>query len=210
LRLGDEKMSKSLGNVLTIKELVKRHDPEALRIHLLGTHYRSPLDFAEERVREAQKSLLRFRLLFEEAERPTNRVRGKLEERFTDALGQMERRFAGAMDDDFNTPQALGLLYDLVRMTNSVRAEGTLSFLAGVAMLRRLAAVLGLFTGESAPPPSQETALDPEEIERLIQARNQARRERKWEEADKIRHELGQLGIIIEDRPDGTIWRRQR
>ena len=210
LRFGDEKMSKSLGNVLTIKELVKHHDPEALRVHLLGTHYRSPLDFAEERVREAQKGLGRFRLLFEEADRLANRAPEKVAERFTEALGQVERRFVEAMDDDFNTPQALGVLYDLVRMTNSVRSESVSLFLAGVASLRRLAAVLGLFTGEHAPPPSREAALDAGEIERLIQARNQARRERNWQEADRIRHQLAQQGVILEDRPDGTIWRRQR
>ena len=117
VNLGGEKMSKSLGNTLTIKDLVRRHDPEALRLYLLGTHYRSPLEFGDERITEAGRALERLRALKEEAERiaargtPAPGPDGGL----FDQVAAQRARFEAAMDDDFNTPQALGVLFDLAR-----------------------------------------------------------------------------------------------
>src|SRR6185503_4396948 len=172
--------SKSLGNTLTIKELVRRHDPEALRLYLLGTHYRNPLEFADERITEAGRALARLRSLKDEAERiagrgtPAPGPDGGLFEQ----VAAHRARFEAAMDDDFNTPQALGALFDLARVLHTVReqvAQGTLgagAFLLGVGELVVLAQVLGLLEGTGRRPAS----LDPQvkaRIESLVYLRQE-------------------------------------
>jgi cysteinyl-tRNA synthetase len=157
VNLGAEKMSKSLGNILTVKELARRYDPEALRLYLLGTHYRHPLDFAEERVEEAARALGRLRALKEEADRiaskgtPAPGPDGGL----FDEVAAQRARFEAAMDDDFNTPQALGVLFDLARLLYTARdqvAHGTAGagpLLMGVGELLMLGRLLGLFEKQS-------------------------------------------------------------
>ncbi|MEX2224653.1 MAG: cysteine--tRNA ligase [Candidatus Rokuibacteriota bacterium] len=213
LNLGAEKMSKSLGNTLTIRELVKRHDPEAMRLYLLGAHYRHPLDFAEERIDEAARGLARLRGLVAEAEgmaargMPPPGPAGGLSE---DVAAQ-RARFEAAMDDDFNAPQALGVLFDLARLLHGARAQvaqgalGGGEFLLGVGELVMLARVLGLL--ERA---RKEVAVDPElkaRIESLIYLRQEARRQRDFKEADRLRDELSRLGVVLEDTRDGTTWK---
>ncbi len=213
VRLGEEKMSKSLGNILTVKELLRRHDPEALRLYLLGTQYRNPLEFAEEHVAEAARALARVRGLLEEADRlaasgtpAPGRDRGLFEE-----VSRHRQRFQAAMDDDFNTPQAIGVLFDLARSLQSYRGEmahGAVSvgpFLLGVNELLTLCRVLGL--AESA---RSSTVIAPEvreRIERLVQTRAAARARRDWVEADRIRQELVRLGVALEDTRQGTVWK---
>jgi cysteinyl-tRNA synthetase len=216
VNLDDEKMSKSLGNTLTIKELVRRHDPEALRLYLLGTHYRNPLEFADERITEAGRALARLRSLKDEAERiagrgtPAPGPDGGLFEQ----VAAQRARFEAAMDDDFNTPQALGALFDLARVLHTAReqvAQGTLgagAFLLGVGDLVVLAQVLGLLEGTGRRPVS----LDPQvkaRIESLVYLRQEARRQRDFGEADRLREELSRLGVVLEDTRDGTIWKLQ-
>jgi cysteinyl-tRNA synthetase len=213
LNLGAEKMSKSLGNTLTIRELVKRHDPDAMRLYLLGAHYRHPLDFAEERIAEAARALARLRGLVVEAERmaakgmPTPGPDGGL----LDEVAAQRARFEAAMDDDFNAPQALGVLFDLARALQGAReqvAQGTTgagAFLLGVGELVMLARVLGLLEGAR-----RDTAVDPQlkaRIESLIYLRQEARRQRDFGEADRLRDELSRLGVVLEDTRDGTTWK---
>jgi cysteinyl-tRNA synthetase len=201
VNLGAEKMSKSLGNVLTIKEIVKHHDPDALRLWLLGAHYRSPIDFSEERLREAGRALERFTPLFSDA-----RVRGpgtpEAPPLPADLAGFRER-FVTAMDDDFNTPQALGVLFDLAgalyeridRVGEDARAREAL--VTGVEELRRLGGVLGLFevgAGLAGPPP---------EIDRLVVERSAARQRRDWRRSDELRAEIRRRGWEVEDTPMG-------
>src|SRR6185369_14096138 len=214
VNLGDEKMSKSLGNTLTIKDLVRRHDPEALRLYLLGTHYRNPLEFADERIDEAGRALGRLRSLKEEAERiaargtPGPGPDGGL----FDQVAAQRARFEAAMDDDFNTPQALGVLFDLARLLHTAReqvAQGTLAagaFLMGVGELVTLCQLLGLLEGTGRRP----TAIDPQlkaRIDSLVYLRQEARRQRDFAEADRLRDELGRLGVVLEDTRDGTTWK---
>ena len=211
---GAEKMSKSLGNVLTLKELVRQHDPEALRLYLLGTHYRNPLDFAAERVTEAARALPRFRNLFEEADRlaakgtpAPGRDQGLLEE-----VAEARRRFEEVMDDDFNTAQAVAVLFDLAHRLQAFRSKVTQgeaaagAFLLGVGELLSLGRVLGLFEEGSRPPQSMDHALR-EKVEALVKARSDARRRRDWAGADRLRDELALLGVVVEDGPEGTIWK---
>ena len=213
LNLGTEKMSKSLGNTLAIRELVKRHEPDAMRLYLLGAHYRHPLDFAEERIAESARALARLRALVTEAERMAGRGTpapgpdgGLLEE-----VAAHRARFEAAMDDDFNAPQALGVLFDLARLLHGAReqvAQGTAgagAFLLGVGELVVLARVLGLLEGAR-----KESAIDPQlkaRIDSLVYLRQEARRQRDFAEADRLRQELGRLGVVLEDTRDGTTWK---
>ena len=213
VNLAAEKMSKSLGNTLTIKDLVRRHDPEALRLYLLGTHYRHPVEFADERIGEAGRALARLRSLKEEADRLASRgtpAPGPDGGLF-DELAAHRARFEAAMDDDFNTPQALGVLFDLARLLHGAReqvAQGTSgagAFLLGVGELVMLARSLGLL--EAA---RREVAVDPQRkarIESLVYLRQEARRQRDFAEADRLREELSRLGVILEDTRDGTTWK---
>ena len=209
-----EKMSKSLGNTLTIRSWCKRHDPEALRLYLLGTHYRHPLDFAEERIAEAARGLARLRAL-EGRRRSASPAAGTPapgpDGGLFDEVAAHRARFEAAMDDDFNTPQALGVLFDLARVLHGAReqvAQGTVgagAFLLGVGELVVLARVLGLLEGVR-----KEAAVDPQlkaRIESLVYLRQEARRQRDFAEADRLRDELGRLGVTIEDTRDGTTWK---
>ena len=215
VNLAAEKMSKSLGNTLTIKDLVRRHDPEALRLYLLGTHYRHPLEFGDERIVEAGRALARLRSLKDEADRIASRgtpAPGPDHGLF-DEVAAHRARFEAAMDDDFNTPQALGVLFDLARVLHAARdqvAQGTAgagAFLLGVGELVMLARVLGLLEGAR-----KEAAVDPQlkaRIESLVYLRQEARRQRDFGEADRLRDELSRLGVVLEDTRDGTTWKLQ-
>jgi cysteinyl-tRNA synthetase len=204
VNLGAEKMSKSLGNILTIKELVKRHDPEALRLYLLGTHYHNPLEFSEERVHESASALERLRRLPQEMERlaPVTPSGGP--------DGGLPRQVA-AMDDDFNTAQAVGVLFDLARVLHAYvdlveRGERAVAPLVdGVGVLVRLSNVLGLLERSPVRP---EMPLElRERIEALITERDAARKRRDWRRADEIRAEIESLGALVEDAPSGTHWK---
>jgi cysteinyl-tRNA synthetase len=210
VNLGAEKMSKSLGNTLEIREIVRRHDPEALRLYLLGTHYRHPVDYADERIDEAARALERLRALQDEAvrigapEAPSDRA-------LRAAIEAHRARFEAAMDDDFNTPQALAVLFDLARLLYTARdrvvqgAAGAGGFAAGVGELTTLARVLGLLE-----MPGRERAIDPAlqtRIELMVARRGEARRQRDFAEADRVREELHRMGVIVEDTPGGTSWK---
>src|SRR6185295_18490447 len=214
VNLGSEKMSKSLGNTLTIRDMVRRHDPEAIRLYLLGTHYRHPLEFSDERIAEAARALGRLSALKAEAQRiaaegspPPGADGGLLEE-----VAVHRARFEAAMDDDFNTPQALGVLFDLARVLNTARDQmthgtaGAGPFLRGVEELSTLAGVLGLLEGagrEREPVDAQLQA----RVESLVNRRQEARKQRDFAEADRLRDELTGLGVLMEDTPAGTTWK---
>jgi cysteinyl-tRNA synthetase len=214
VNLGAEKMSKSLGNTLWIKDMVRRHDPEALRLYFLGTHYRHPLEFGDERVTESLKALGRLRGLVEEAGRiaargtPPPGPDGSL----LDEIAAHRARFEAAMDDDFNTPQALGVLFDLARLLQGARAqvaEGRLAagiFLMGVGELVMLGRALGLLGADRRAERPVDAQLKAR-IESLLYLREQARKQRDFAEADRLRDELGVLGVTLKDSRDGgTTW----
>jgi cysteinyl-tRNA synthetase len=197
VNMGREKMSKSLGNTLTIRELAARHDPAALRLFLLGTHYRTPLEWSEERVQDSARALQRLWRPIDDAARLG--AEGAAADRpLLPDLATFRQRFVDAMDDDFNTPEALGVLFDLSRALRSVDSPAAL--LAGAQELRTLASALGL----QGP---QRGELDEARIDRLIEERAAARRDRNFKRADEIRAEIEQLGAILEDKPGGTAWR---
>jgi len=198
VNMGKEKMSKSLGNTLNIREIVKRHDPDALRLWMLGTHYRNMIEWSEERVEESARALDRLARLLHDA--VTVRDAGGAAS-LPPALAEFRPRFEKAMDDDFNTPQALGVLFDFGRALAEARdgqAGAPGAFVAGVAELAQLARVLGLF-GRGAPVDGPGAA-----VERLVAARGEARARRDFKRADELRDEIARLGWLVEDTPAGS------
>ena len=200
VNLGAEKMSKSLGNTLAIREMVKRHDPDALRLWMLGTHYRNQLEWSEERVHESARALERVARLPQDV----LALRGDAAPAALSApFADLRTRFEAAMDDDFNTPQALGALFDLARALAdardraSVEAASRATFVAGVDELTRLARALGLLArSPSVAGPSSE-------VERLVAARGEARARREWGRADELREAIANHGWLVEDTAAG-------
>jgi cysteinyl-tRNA synthetase len=214
VNLGAEKMSKSLGNTLTIRDLVRRHDPQALRLYLLGTHYRHPVEYSDERITEAARALARLTSLEAEVARLVTGEPSPVErdDQLRGEVAAHRARFEAAMDDDFNTPQALGVLFDLARLLYAARdrvaggSAGAGDVVAGVGELRTLARVLGLLEG----PGREEGALESElrvQVEALMEQRQAARSRRDFAEADRLRAALTRLGVLVEDKPGGTTWK---
>jgi cysteinyl-tRNA synthetase len=233
VQIGEEKMSKSLGNLVTVSDLLKRYTPDAIRLLVLSSHYRSPLTYTEEGLQAAERGVERLR--------GAARRRGGDREPSIDASA-FHYRFVEAMDDDFNTPQAIAVLFDLCRQVNRgaeeglsiSRAQETLSTLAGVlgltlrepeteveeAALQRVArAILGGLEGEAGHGTNLEAVIShlkdvvatpsstPQEIiDALVKAREGLRLARAWQQADAIRSHLAELGLILKDTPQGTVW----
>ncbi len=198
VRIDQEKMSKSLGNVFTIRELLKTYPGEVLRFFILTSHYRSPLDYSEESLAQARAGLVRF----------YTALRGLPEASEGEAGEGFRQRFIDAMDDDFNTPEALAVLFDLTKEINRLKSEFPKQAAEFGATLKTLAGVLGLLQETPEAFLKGKTELSADEIERLIEQRNQARKAKDWATADRIRAQLGTHGIVLEDTPKGTIWRR--
>jgi cysteinyl-tRNA synthetase len=215
VNLGAAKMSKSVGNVLTIEGLLRRHDPEALRLYLLQTHYRNPVEFADEGVLGMRRPLDRLRQLVDEAGSlaPTEPAPGP-DGAILGTVAAHRRRFEAAMDDDFNTPQAIGALNLLATALTEERDRvrtGTRSgrdFVKGVDVLIDLGRVLGLSMRGNQSERAQ--VFEPERrarLDALVQERDVARRQRDWARADALRAELDALGVIVEDTPAGPKWK---
>ena len=194
-----EKMSKSLGNFFTIRDVLKVYDAETVRYFLMSGHYRSQLNYSDENLNQGRAAL----------ERLYTALRGLPV--VAAAGGEVfVERFRAAMDDDFNTPEAYSVLFDLAREVNRLKGEGSSEAAALAGRLRELGGVLGLleqdpeafFKGDEA---DDEVA----EIERLIKARNEARAAKDWPAADAARNRLTEMGIVLEDGAGGTSWRRK-
>ncbi|WP_148253916.1 cysteine--tRNA ligase [Aidingimonas lacisalsi] len=198
VRVDDEKMSKSLGNFFTIREILEVHDPEVVRYLLVASHYRSPINYSLAALTDSRKSLERF---YNALDGVTPEA-GTVDDRFA-------RRFSAAMEDDFNTPEALAALFDLTRELNRAKADEAGNESALAYELKRLGAVLGLFAqhpadflrGVQGELPMSET-----EIEAQIAKRRDAKRARDFATADRIRDELAAQGIILKDSREGTTW----
>jgi cysteinyl-tRNA synthetase len=214
LNLGAEKMSKSLGNVLTIEALRARHDPEAMRLYLLQTHYRNPVEFSEEGVLGMRRPLDRFRDLVDEAGLVPTEPEPAPDSAFLGVVADHRARFEAAMDDDFNTPQAIGALNQLATALGEKRervragARNGQDFVKGVGVLVDLGKVLGLSMRGHRSERAQVFA--PEQrahIDDLVERRKVARAQRDWAQADALRAELDALGIVVEDTPAGPKWK---
>ncbi len=196
VQVGHEKMAKSLGNFLTIREALERYGAESLRLWILQGHYRQPLLFDEEKLVLARQARARLRGAFRAAP-PDPEGREP-----TDA-DSWRGRFTDALDDDLNTPEALAVLFDLVRRIHHDAAEEPAAARRDVLLLRRLGERLGLFADD---PSTRPRPLADAEVEERVARRRRAREERKFAEADQIRAALLEVGVILEDGPEGTRW----
>jgi len=229
VNINKEKMSKSLGNILTLKEIFKDWRPEAIRLFLLSSHYRSPVDFSFDGLSEVKSALDRFYATLgsiqEELKGPPPSQKKFESSPIKDArqiLESFRTKFEEAMDDDFNTAQALGHFFDLQRHLNSLldiskkqRTEEILAMLKeGFEYFTRLGSIFGLFQedpqnylNEQKKEGLKRLNLAEEEILRRINERNLARKEKNWKRADEIRNDLLSKGIVLEDTSAGTIWK---
>lgn len=200
VRVDDEKMSKSLGNFFTIREVLEKYDPEVVRYFLVASHYRSPINYSEQSLKQAAQALERFYTALRNATGSGSGDAG-------DLVVEYRHRFNSAMDDDFNTPEALAVLFDLVREINRSPERAQ----ALVGLLRELGGTLGILQqdAESFLQGSGQQGIAAEEVERLIRERNAARAEKDWAKADQVRDKLQAEGIVLDDGKDGTTWRRQ-
>ena len=204
LNVDGEKMSKSLGNFFTIRDVLKHFDGETLRFFMLRTHYRSPFNFSDAHLEDARSALRRLYTAL-----------GTVSLAFDDAVGSAERAvdasgidwadpraaaFRDAMNDDFNTPGALAVLFEMVTDLNRTKSIAT------AALLRALGGTLGIL--QQAPQAFLQAgaALTEDEIQARIAARAQAKKDKDFAEGDRIRKELAELGITLKDGPDGTTW----
>ena len=231
VNINQEKMSKSLGNFFTIREVYERYQPEVLRLFLVASHYRSPVDFSPESMAEAERGLERFYNTIEQVselvgELPSfEQLPTSKDPEFNslrDKIDSVSTRFQDDMDDDFNTAAALGQLFDLCRALNRFQdsrsrkptPEEKKLLAQGVQRLLECANVLGLlqrspeeFFREQRRMLLSRLGIGQEEVEGLIAARAQARKEKNWARADEIRDKLAEMSIILEDKPEGTRWR---
>lgn len=207
VRLNGEKMSKSLGNFFTIRDVLKQYHPEIIRFLLTSSHYRSAINYSEETLVEAKSGLERFYfalrdhsdldpLSWEEArETPTG------------------KKFTEAMNDDFNTRLALAAMYDLARDINSLRESDTAAAEYAAKTLKALGKVLGLLQSEASEvlqaSSGDDSGLNAEQIEALIEERNAAKLSKNYARADEIREQLKADGVVLEDSRGGTTWRRE-
>jgi cysteinyl-tRNA synthetase len=220
VNIDNEKMSKSLGNFFTLREVLSKVKPEVLRFFFASSHYRSPIDYSDQSLMEARAGLDRLYRVKEKAEacRGAGAAPSAVPEGEEYApLAAAADRFAEAMDDDFNTAAALGRLFEAVRALNRLAPEDAAReperagrFLAGYAVVEPLFAVLGLLTAPSAEyfqGAGEKARLAEAEIAGRIAARRDARASRNFAEADRIRKELEQAGVLLEDGKGGTTWK---
>ena len=232
MKTGSEKMSKSKGNEIVVAELLKRHDPETLRFFLLSTHYRRPIDFSEERLDEIRRGLDGFYRFFERYQRITKSIFYDLkapdkrrsvapsgtESPFLMEVTELYKRFLEHMDDDFNTGGAIGVLYEMLTAINRFADEKQLEaakpaandveeLRRGALILKELTQLLGVFVKAPSPKTALPDSLTAGLMQLLIDLRAEARKTKNFALGDQIRKRLTELGVTLEDRAGGTVWR---
>ena len=210
LQLGADKMSKSLGNLVSVEEALENYSADALRAYLLSSHYRSPLQYGDEGAAAMERSLARFHHALRPgpAENSGDSDSGGDTPAALDAA-PFRARFIAAMDDDLNTPQALAALFDLAREINRAR-DGGQPIAAAQETLRELGGLLGLTFAERGPAAGAVQLAAQPFIEMLVSARSELRQARQYALADRIRDQLAAQGVTLEDTPEGTLWQYQR
>ncbi len=227
VNIAKEKMSKSLGNFLTIKEILKDHHPEVVRLFLLSRHYRSPIDYSTQGLEETRQNLVRFYQTLEGIDEALQKTAGKQKGKASPEeaaarknVDAFTKRWEEAMDDDFNTAAALAPLFELSRDLNRIlqgpSAKETEILRQGKEAFALAGKVLGIFQQDPSvflekeqQRKAQKLTITEEEIARLIRERDEARSTKNWKRADEIRDLLASQGIILEDTPQGTAWRIQ-
>ncbi len=201
VRVDSEKMSKSLGNFFTVREVLKTYQPEIVRFFILRAHYRSPLNYSDQHLKDAKLALDRLYIALKDI---------VVDESYEiDWSGESAQAFKAAMDDDFNTPEAIAVLFELANTVNKTQSADN------AALLKSLGGVLGLlqqtpqsYLQQASSPQAATEIIPSDRVEYMIQKRLQARQSKQFAEADAIRQSLADSGIILEDGPQGTTWRR--
>jgi cysteinyl-tRNA synthetase len=193
VRVDDEKMSKSLGNFFTIRTVLGQYDAEVVRFFILRAHYRSPLNYSDKHLDDAKAALTRLYNALRDVETTSDAI---------DWSHPEAVRFKAAMDDDFNTPEAIAVLFDLANEVNTNKATEAAN------LLKNLAGVIGLLAQDTDAFMQGEAADSVLDIDGLIKARIDAKAAKNYAEADRIRQELADAGIALEDTPQGTTWRK--
>ncbi|MBU4413605.1 MAG: class I tRNA ligase family protein, partial [Proteobacteria bacterium] len=217
VNINQEKMSKSLGNFLMIKDILKSFHPETVRLFLLSSHYRSPIDFTDKAMDEASAGLDKIYALLERIEE-----KKELSEINNVEPGNYYEHFCKAMDDDFNTARGISVLFEAVRNINRLLDESKeglsqdtikdiISCKSDILKIRGILGILyespeAYFEGKKSKALGKKS-IDPAVIEDMVREREKARMAKNWAKADKIRNHLEVMNIVIEDRPEGTIWK---
>lgn len=200
VRVDGEKMSKSLGNFFTIRDVLAKYPAEVVRYLLVASHYRSPINYSEDNLKEAYAALERFYIALKDL--PVAKV--------VDDKNNYIARFTLAMNDDFNTPEACSILFDMAREINRLKPTDLTAAASLGAQLKQLGGLLGVLQlnpEDFLQANTHNTEVDTAKVESLIQARLQARNDKNWAESDRIRDQLKEMGVIIEDSKNGTTWR---
>ncbi len=199
LRIDKEKMSKSLGNFVTVKESLENHSPEVLRLFLISSHYRSPLNYSDESIEEAKSSLDRLYNSIKDLEYLSKE---SVKSEYSD-------KFHNAMQDDFNTPSAISVLFEIARQVNSLKKDNEIEEATKLASeLYDLSSILGLLQQDPSDYFRDGINISESQIQSLIDKRNKARAEKDFTLSDKIRDDLLEMGIALEDRNNETVWRK--
>jgi len=202
LRIDNEKMSKSLDNFFTIREVLEKYPAEVVRYFLVSSHYRSPINYTAETLDLAYSALERFYNALKDV---------ALESEDVLRNSEFESRFMRAMEDDFNTPEAIGVLFEITREINRLKAEDERGAVSLSRLLVKLGGILGILQDDPAAFLRKGSeGVDAVHIESLIQRRNQARIDKNWQVADEIRDKLKSLKVVLEDKDGVTTWRVER
>lgn len=218
ITIDNEKMSKSLNNFITVPDILKLYPGEVVRFFILRTHYRSPLDFSEERIKEAQAGLVRLRTAYDNGNALLEKEgNSDADTAIAENADKLLADFYAAMDDDFNTALAIGYMFTLAKEINSY-ANGVINknaafdkqhFAHLMTVYAEMADVIGIFEGSMEMPAAENAdGMSAEEIEALIAERAEAKKAKNWARADEIRDSLKEQGIILEDSAAGTKWKR--
>lgn len=205
INIDNEKMSKSLGNFVTVHDIIKQHDPQVLRFFMLSVHYRNPINYSEELLENTKAAFERLKTSYQNLK---HRMDASAEltdnnQEWLDKIAALRSQFIKEMDDDFNTANGVSVLFDLSKLSNLYLMEKNTSAVVIQSFINEFEALFGVL-GLSL----KDEELVDEEIEALIEKRTQARKERNFQLADEIRDQLKEMNIIIEDTPQGIRWKR--
>ncbi len=204
INVNNEKMSKSLGNFFTVRDIAAKYDYEVIRFFMLSAHYRSPINFCDELMDAAKNGLERIYNCIDNIDFLLgNAPDGEADEETKTAMENYKNKFITAMEDDLNTADAISAIFEAVRFANSITSPNKAQLLLAKDTILELGNVLGLLKN------TEKASLD-DEIEALIAERTQARKDKNWALADKIRDDLKARGIVLEDTPDGVKWKIEK
>lgn len=206
----EEKMSKSLHNFVTVHDIIKEIDPQVLRFFMASVHYRRQINYSTENLEQAAKILERFKNTLNNLDfRLNDQIASKISNAVRKALIQTKEKFIAAMDDDFNVQNALTAIYDLLPIVNVNLNDENVDKEALTDFKQSLTGWLEIFGIDVTKLVANNAGQDDQEIEALVQARDEARKAKDWAKSDQIRDELKAMGVIIQDTPQGTRWTRE-